>query len=235
MSKPPRSKSPLPPLSFSLPPEYANMSVEKVEKLLGPIPRLPLTFVEHLRRKTPDPDPFVLDAARREVFEHEYHLRRLEVEKKMREASSAPNPNANAGESHTSDNPRPPRPRGYPPFPITPEDLNDAEMQVRHIQMYGQYRDHIEKSNALRIAENHLERLQRQFAVQERDFPEAYKYPHYNTDHVYALSAPPLTSYQRSLYPPDSGGKSKRVKRSKRSNRSKRSKTCKNRVHKRRN
>ena len=229
-----RAHSPPPPLSLFLPPEYADLSVEKVEKVLGPIKRLSQPFYKKFFI-TPPVDPYALDAARKEIYELEYQLRRLEVEKKMREASSAPNPNANAGESHTSDNPRPSRPRGYPPFPITSEDLNDAEMQVRHIQMYGQYRDHIKKSNALRIAENHLERLQRQFAVQERDFPGAYKFPHYNTESKYAFSAPPLTQRQRSLYPPDSGGKSKRSKRSKRSNRSKRSKTCKNRVHKRRN
>lgn len=232
-----RAKSPPPPLSSFLPQEYANMPVEKVEKLLGePITRIPLTWVEKLRGKTPDTDPFALDAARQRVYDYEYDLRRLEVDKKLKEASSPPNPNANAGQvDHRAHNSE--RPPGYPLFPITPDEIKDAAMQVRHIQMgYTEYDDYIKKSNALKIAEERLERLQRQFEIQERDHPGAHKYPPYNTTNQYAFSAPPLTTSQMSSYR-RRGGKSKRVKRTKtcKSKRSKRSKTCKNRVHKRRN
>jgi len=125
-----------------------------------------------------------------------------------------------------------PRPKGYPPFPITPEDIIDAKKQVQHIFMHQRQYDYDVYSNALTAARDRLGRLQRQFDEQERKYPGAYKYPPYNTENLYALPAPPLTQSQRTLYPSDSGGKSKRVKRVKRS---KRSKTCKNRIHKRRN
>ena len=137
------------------------------------------------------------------------------------------------------------RPPGYPPFPITQQHILDAELQLKRIRMgYTQYRDHIEKSNALVAAEADYENLKRQFDLQEQKYPGAHLYPPYNTDRVYAISAPPLTPSQMSQYDRGdrgdrrrSGGKSKRVKRTKtcKSKRSNRSKTCKNRVHKRRN
>jgi hypothetical protein len=232
-----RAKSPPLPLSLVLPPEYANMSVTEVERRGETIPRLPLTPLQKLFRKTPDPDPVALDAARQRVYEHDFHLRRLELEKARQNASSAPNPNAGPfdyqAHYHTSD--KPTRPPGYPPFPITPKDIENAELQVKRIQMgYTQYRDHIEKSNALVDAEASAKKLRHNFDEQEQKFPGAYKYPPYNTDHVYAVPAPPLPPSKMSQYDDRrrGGGKSKR---SKRSNRSKRSKTCKNRVHKRRN
>ena len=137
------------------------------------------------------------------------------------------------------------RPPGYPPFPITQQHILDAELQLKRIRMgYTQYRDHIDKSNALVAAEADYENLKRQFDLQEQQYPGAHLYPPYNTDRVYAISAPPLTPSQMSQYDRGdrgdrrrSGGKSKRVKRTKtcKSKRSNRSKTCKNRVHKRRN
>ena len=239
-----RSKSPEPPL----PREYATMSADEVASILNEtIPDAPLSIANRWKRYwgvgtvNYHPDPRALEDARRRA-----HIQVIQGINKINKysvgqnASSAPNPNAGPfdykAHYRTSDNPA--RPRGYPLFPIRQHHIQDAERQVNHIRAgYNQYRDYIEKSNAIVAAEAEVKKLKDDYAKQEREHPEAYKYPDYNTDRVHTFSAPPLTPSQRSLYPPESGGKSKRVKRSKtcKSKRVKRSKTCKNRVHKRRN
>jgi len=232
-----RAKSPPPPPP-PLPLEYENMSVDEVEMRLGKtIPRLPPTLLQKLIRKTPEPVPDALDAAKRHLYDHEFHLHRLELEKNSagQKASSAPKAaeplfNYDA-HYHKSD-----RPKNCPMNPISIADLLAAEMQVRHIEMNHPRYDYVVYSNALKVATDHLASLQRQFDEQELRCPGAHKHPRSDMN-LYELSAPPLPPSKMSSYPPDSGGKSKRVKRTKtcKSKRSKRSKTCKNRVHKRRN
>jgi len=229
-----RARSPPAPLHS----DYENMSVKEVEERFGEITRLPLTRFQKLFGQTPVPDPDALHAAKRQLYKDDFHLARLESERNSaRQKASEPKaaePLFNYAEHYGKSvaEAKQPRPKGYPPFPITPEDIIDAKKQVQHIEMnYPRY-DYVVYSNALTAARRHLDKLQRQFEEQERKYPGAYKYPHYNTDSIYALPAPPLPPSKMSSYPRHSGGKSKRVKRVKRS---KRSKTRKNRVHKRRN
>ena len=247
-----RSKSPQPPLSLrGVPLYYANMSVEEVERRLGrPIPRLPLTIVEKLRGKTPEPDPFALDAARQEVFEYDFHLHRNELERNKRNsvgqnASSAPNPNAGPFDYKAHYRTSDARPKNCPMDPISKDELRAAAQEVSDLEVAARSSattigipkfNYVEFRKQLDDARDRQARLQQRFAKQERLCPEAHKYLS-RAGNLYAISGPPLPRSIMSQYGPDSGGKSKRVKRTKtcKSKRSKRSKTCKNRVHKRRN
>jgi hypothetical protein len=220
-----------------IPEKYANMPVEDVERELGRTIKLaPLSVTDRVKSYwgfSPNhrPDPVDLLNARRAAYlKHKQGI--------YNKPSVGQIPVGEIYDEPYAAQAKQPRPKGYPPFPITPEDIIDAKKQVQHILMrQPDYEDYGVYSNALTAARDRLERLQRQFDEQERKHPGAYKYPPYNTENLYAFSAPPLTQSQMSLYPSYSGGKSKRVKRTKtcKSKRVKRSKTRKNRVHKRRN
>ena len=231
-----RARSPLPDW-------VANMSPTDLQEKLGKkIPDGALSFADRFKRYWGvgkvkyRPNEKALRDAMYEYYDNSTAEQRAAEKLKAVEQIAAVKENIDKlnryHEPYAAQAKQQPRPKGYPPFPITPEDIIDAKKQVQHIEMTYPRHDYGVYSNALKAARDRLGRLQRQFDEQERKYPGAYKYPSYNTESIYALPSPPLTQLQMSSYPRDSGGKSKRVKRVKRS---KRSKTCKNRVHKRRN
>jgi len=222
----------------------------------------PLSFADRFRRYwgvgiNPPRDPVALRAARREAYTkhkqegiHNYSV----GENAAPAAPAAPAEPINYAHDYgktAAQARQATRPKGYPLFPITQPNLVRGARRANDLtytQNHSNYDEHADERNAIK---DDYEKLKSQFAIQERRYPRAQFYPHYNTESKYALSAPPLPPSKMSPYdrahplpselsPYDRGyrgGKSKRVKRTKtcKSKRSKRSKTCKNRVHKRRN